>query len=142
MPDKIPSSSDVVAVARSTTLISAPRSFKLSVSGFETEEGLIAATTCWSQIDRQWDRDFGVGKLYTHKRRISEKGISYGASRASSSTDQKYCKSDHDCVMQERVIEVEDIATTWKNSVDYHDDAITWGVIPIVIVRWSYAGSL
>lgn len=46
MPDKIPSSSDVVAVARSTTLISTPRSFKLSVSGFETEEGLIAATTC------------------------------------------------------------------------------------------------
>lgn len=46
--------------------------------------------------------------------------------------------------MQERVTAVEDLATTWwKNSVDYdHDDAITKGVIPIVIVRWSYAGSL
>lgn len=43
--------------------------------------------------------------------------------------------------MQERVTAVEDLAT-WKNSVDYHDDAITNGVIPIVIVRWSYAGSL
>lgn len=45
--------------------------------------------------------------------------------------------------MQERVTAVEDLATKWwKNSVDYHDDAITNGVIPIVIVRWSYAGSL